>query len=105
MRRLTPGECCRLQGYPDGWTENLGTEEPTDAELRWWAGVFEEYRKASGKSTRPRSRNQIVKWLKNPRTDAAEYAAYGNSVAIPCVFFVLAGIVWAEESEETRDES
>ena len=102
VRRLTPGECCRLQGYPDGWTENLGTEEPTDAELRWWAGVFEEYRKASGKSTRPRSRNQIVKWLKNPRTDAAEYAAYGNSVAIPCVFFVLAGIVWAEESEETE---
>ena len=23
VRRLTPLECCRLQGYPDGWTENL----------------------------------------------------------------------------------
>ena len=23
VRRLTPGECCRLQGYPDGWCENL----------------------------------------------------------------------------------
>ncbi|MEG2356239.1 MAG: hypothetical protein RSC40_04690, partial [Clostridia bacterium] len=22
VRRLTPGECCRLQGFPDGWTES-----------------------------------------------------------------------------------
>ena len=21
IRRLTPTECCRLQGFPDGWTE------------------------------------------------------------------------------------
>ena len=31
--------------------------------------------------------------------DAAQYKAYGNSVAVPCVFFVLAGIAWAEEME------
>lgn len=105
IRRLIPLECSRLQGYPDGWTENLGTDNPTEDEIRFWGNVFEEHRKALGKSARPRSRNQIIKWLKNPRTDAAEYAAYGNSVAIPCVFFVLAGIVWAEESEEMRDET
>ena len=23
VRRLTPGECCQAQGYPDGWCENL----------------------------------------------------------------------------------
>ncbi len=101
VRRLTPGECCRLQGYPDGWCENLATQEPTDAELHWWAGVFETWRKAQDKSSRPRSQAQLLKWLKNPRTDAAEYKAYGNSVAVPCVFFVLAGIVWATETEES----
>ena len=99
IRRLIPLECSRLQGYPDGWTENLGTDNPTEDEIRFWEDVFEEHRKALGKSARPRSRNQIIKWLKNPRTDAAEYAAYGNSVAIPCVFFVLAGIVWANNME------
>ena len=31
--------------------------------------------------------------------NAAEYKAYGNSVATPCVFFVLAGIVWAMKME------
>jgi DNA (cytosine-5)-methyltransferase 1 len=92
-------ECSRLQGYPDGWTENLGTDDPTEDEIRFWEDVFEEHRKALGKSAQPRSRNQIIKWLKNPRTDAAEYAAYGNSVAIPCVYFVLAGIVWANNME------
>ena len=99
VRRLTPGECCRLQGYPDGWTENLGTEEPTDAELRWWAGVFEDWYRAQGKNAKPPSEARLRKWLKDPRTDAAEYKALGNSVAIPCVFFVLAGIVWAAETE------
>ena len=40
-----------------------------------------------------------VKWLTSPNSDAAEYKAYGNSVAVPCVFFVLAGIVWAQNKE------
>ena len=102
VRRLTPGECCRLQGYPDGWTENLGTEEPTDAELHWWAGVFEDWYRAQGKAAKPPSEARLRKWLKDPRTDAAEYKAYGNSVAVPCVFFVLAGIVWATENKTTE---
>ena len=56
--------------------------------------MFEDWYRANGKNVGP-SRSRIVKWLKDPRTDAAEYKAYGNSVAVPCVFFVLAGIVWA----------
>ena len=100
VRRLTPRECCRLQGYPDGWTEQLGTETPTDEEIRYWAGVFGEWYRATGKTAKAPSRNRIVKWLRDPRTDSAEYKAYGNSVCVYCVFFVLAGIVWAEETEE-----
>ena len=98
VRRLTPLECCRLQGFPDGWTENLGTEQPREQEIAKWIEVFEDWYRANGKHSKP-SRNRVVKWLKDPRTDAAEYKAYGNSVAVPCVFFVLAGIVWAEEQE------
>jgi DNA (cytosine-5)-methyltransferase 1 len=54
VRRLTPLECERLQGFPDGWTE---------------------YRH-DGK----------------PISDFQRYKALGNSVAIPCVEFVLSGI-------------
>ncbi len=97
VRRLTPGECCRLQGYPDGWCENLESENPTDEEIDRWSTIFADYQSAVGKDGRPKTRNQIIKWLQRPYTDAAAYKAYGNSVAVPCVFFVLAGIVWATE--------
>lgn len=50
IRRLTPGECELLQGYPLGWTDLPGA------------------------------------------SDSARYRALGNSVAIPCVEFVLGGI-------------
>ncbi|MDD3778474.1 MAG: DNA cytosine methyltransferase [Proteiniphilum sp.] len=50
IRRLTPLECERLQGFPDGWTDIPGA------------------------------------------SDSARYKALGNSVAIPCVEFVLRGI-------------
>ena len=95
VRRLTPLECCRLQGFPDGWTEHLETEEPSEQEVARWVGVFEDWYRAQGKTARA-SPGRIAKWLKNPHTDSAEYKAYGNSVAVPCVFFVLAGIAWAE---------
>ena len=50
IRRLTPLECERLQGFPDGWTAIPGA------------------------------------------SDSARYKALGNSVAIPCVDYVLYGI-------------
>ncbi len=98
VRRLTPDECCRLQGYPDGWCRDLADEAPTDAEIERWRDNFSTWDAIHGRK-RPKTRNQIIKWLRNPNTDAAEYKAYGNSVAVPCVFFVLAGIVWAAGKE------
>ena len=53
IRRLTPLECERLQGFPDHWTDLPGA------------------------------------------SDSARYKALGNSVAIPCVDFVLRGIALA----------
>ena len=99
VRRLTPDECCRLQGYPDGWCKGLETTDPSEEDIRFWTDVFSEWDAVGGKPDRVRSRNAIAKWLTAPNSDAAEYKAYGNSVAVPCVFFVLAGIVWAQDKE------
>ena len=49
VRRLTPIECARLQGFPDSWLEG--------------------------------------------ESDAAQYKALGNSVALPCVDYVISGVV------------
>ena len=92
VRRLTPTECGRLQGFPDGWCAELGTDEPTEDEMSFWRDVFETHRKAMGTAKKPKTDNQIRKWLKNPHSDAAEYKMWGNGVALPCVFYVLSGI-------------
>ena len=94
VRRLTPTECARLQGFPDWWCEGLGTEEPTEDEIDTWEEVFETHRKVITGAKKPKTRAQIVKWLKSPHSDSAEYKLWGNGVALPCVHFVLAGIVY-----------
>ena len=90
VRRLTPTECARLQGFPDWWCDDLSIENPDDKELSFWRGVFDDLSRING--TKPKSDNQILKWLKKPYSDSAVYKMYGNGVALPCVFFVLAGI-------------
>ena len=97
VRRLTPTECARLQGFPDSWCADLGTEKPSDEEWYFWHKVFKTYAAVTG--CKMKSDVQIAKWLKNPHSDAAEYKMWGNGVALPCVWFVLSGIVWAEKIE------
>ena len=98
VRRLTPTECARLQGFPDWWCDDLGIEPTTD-DLRYWYDVFETHRRIVGSSSKPKSLKQIAKWLRDPHSDAAEYKMWGNGVALPCVVFVLSGIVWCTQNE------
>ena len=98
VRRLTPTECARLQGFPDWWCDNLGIAEPMMEDIRYWYEVFETHRRITGSSAKPKSLKQIAKWLRDPHSDAAEYKMWGNGVALPCVVFVLSGIVWSARS-------
>ena len=92
VRRLTPTECARLQGFPDNWCADLGTEKPSDEEMYFWHKVFKTYSEVTG--CKMKSDKQVAKWLKDPYSDSAEYKMWGNGVALPCVWFVLCGIVW-----------
>lgn len=97
VRRLTPTECARLQGFPDNWCADLGTEKPTDEEMYFWHKVFKTHSEVTG--CKMKSDKQIAKWLKDPYSDSAEYKMWGNGVALPCVVFVLSGIVWCTQNE------
>ena len=99
VRRLTPTECARLQGFPDWWCSDLGIENPTMKDLQIWYDIFETYRKATGSYSKTKTLKQITKWLKNPHSDSAEYKMWGNGVALPNVCFVLSGIVWYTQLE------
>ena len=94
VRRLTPTECARLQGFPDWWCADLGTENPTDEDLEFWREVFETHRRIMGTSSKPKSDKQIIKWLKDPHSDSAEYKMWGNGIFLGNAYFVLSGIVY-----------
>ena len=102
VRRLTPTECARLQGFPDTWCADLGTETPTDEEIAFWRDVFETHRKAVTGAKKPKTEKQIRKWLADPYSDSAEYRLWGNGVSLPICYFVLSGIVWAAGLDGTK---
>ena len=95
VRRLTPTECARLQGFPDDWCHDLGTADPTDEEIAFWTDVFETHRRLVTHAKKPKTEKQIRKWLADPYSDAAEYKLWGNGISLPIPYFVLSGIVWA----------
>ena len=98
VRRLTPTECARLQGFPDWWCSDLAIDDPSEEDVAFWMDVWETRRRIVGTSSKSKTRKQIIKWLKAPHSDSAEYKMWGNGVALPCVFFVLAGIVWSTQN-------
>lgn len=79
VRRLTPLECERLQGFPDNWTqigEVVDYERYTDPETgEEFVQAIYEYIDENGKKKRT--------------SDSARYKALGNSIAIPPWTYVL----------------
>ena len=102
VRRLTPVECARLQGFPDWWCADLAIPEPTDADIVFWSEVWETWRQVTNPKGKPKTEKQIRKWLADPYTDSAEYKLWGNGVALPCTYFVLSGIAWAAQNSKTH---
>ena len=97
VRRLTPTECGRLQGFPDDWCQNLETENPTEEEMDFWRKVFKTDTKIRGLKKEKTDR-QIRKWLKNPHTDSAEYKMWGNGIALPCAVYIFKKLVKVDSS-------
>lgn len=97
VRRLTPTECARLQGFPDWWCDGLAIPEPTETEIVRWREIFAVHAKAVGNKVKAKTDAHIRKWLQNPNSDSAEYKMWGNGVALPNVLFVLSGIRYYAE--------
>lgn len=102
VRRLTPVECARLQGFPDWWCADLAIPDPTDEEIAFWTDVWETWRNVTNPDGKPKTETQIRKWLADPYTDSAEYKLWGNGICLENAHFVLAGIAWAAAKEHTE---
>ena len=92
IRRLTPTERCRLQGFPDGWGIPDHKDKLSDEELAFWQSVRDTCAAISGKPPKKYSAGSLTKWYNSLHTDSAEYKMWGNGIALPCAAFVLAGI-------------
>ena len=93
VRRLTPLECCRLQGFPDGWGDIPTLDCVTEDDVIFWEEVRRTHARAMGKAYKPfRGKDALVKWYNKLHTDSAEYKMWGNGIALPCAVFVLSGI-------------
>ena len=95
VRRLIPLECSRLQGFPDGWAEIESLKNPK--EFNFWREVYArscEIKKTKPKQTILRadgakSDEALMRWHDGLHSLAAEYAMWGNGMALPnAIFFV-----------------
>ena len=95
IRRLTPLECCRLQGFPDGWGIPDFKDKLSNEEMAFWQQVRDTCAAISGKQPKKYSAEALTKWYNGLHTDSAEYKMWGNGIALPCAAFVLAGVAEA----------
>ena len=89
IRRLTPLECCRLQGFPDGWGVPDHKDKLSNEELEFWQGVRDTCASIAGKPPKKYSAKSLTRWYNALHTDSAEYKMWGNGIALPCAAFVL----------------
>lgn len=92
VRRLTPTECARLQGFPDFWGNPDKLEDMTDEEYSFWLDVRNTYAAINGKRTKPFTKSQMLSWYRKLHTDSSEYKMWGNGIALPNALYVMEGI-------------
>ena len=99
VRRLTPTECARLQGFAD-WHGHLAQKpDLTDEEYSFWMEVRNTHAAINGKAVKDYTREQMLTWYNKLWTDAAEYKMWGNGIALPPALYCMQGIVDAMNKE------
>ena len=99
VRRLTPTECARLQGFPDNWGEPDKKNDFTDEEYQFWLDVRNTHAAISGKAVKEHTKAQMLTWYNKLHTDSAEYKMWGNGIALPPALYCMQGMVEAMRNE------
>lgn len=92
VRRLTPTECARLQGFPDWWGYPNRKEDFTEDEYRFWLDVRNTHAIINGRSKKQYTKEQMLSWYNKLHTDSSEYKMWGNGIALPNALYVMMGI-------------
>ena len=100
VRRLTPTECARLQGFPDKWGHLEPKTKLTDEEYQFWLNVRKTHDAINERAEKDYVKKQILTWYNKLWTDSAEYKMWGNGIALPCALYVMQGIKDALDAEK-----
>ena len=93
VRRLTPTECARLQGFADRWGDIDPKEDFTDEEYKFWLEVRNTHATViGGKEAKEYTKAQMLSWYNKLHTDSAEYKMWGNGIALPPALYVVQGM-------------
>lgn len=92
VRRLTPTECAKLQGFPDLWGYLDKKESFTDEEYKFWLEVRNTYARINNKAVKDYTKAQMLSWYNKLHSDSAEYKMWGNGIALPNALYVMQGI-------------
>ena len=95
VRRLTPTECARLQGFADSWGYIAPKEDFTDEEYRFWLDVRNTHAAINDKPVKDYTVKQMLTWYNKLYTDSAEYKMWGNGIALPPALYCMQGITEA----------
>lgn len=95
VRRLTPIECARLQGFADWWGEVDEKVDFTEEEYQFWLNVRNTHAAINGKAVKDYTKQQMLTWYNKLHTDSSEYKMWGNGIALPCALYVMQGIAQA----------
>ena len=97
VRRLTPTECARLQGFPDTWGHPDKKDCLSDEEYKFWHEVRNTHAAINGKAVKDYTKAQMEKWYGKLHSDSAEYKMWGNGIALPPSLYCMQGIADALE--------
>lgn len=103
VRRLTPTECARLQGFPSKWGFLDVKEDFTEEEYKFWLKVRNTYARINNKAVKDYTKAQILIWYNKLHTDSAEYKMWGNGIALPNALYVMQGISWRKYGKDYRN--
>lgn len=104
VRRLTPTECARLQGFPDKWGHFQTKEGFTDSEYAFWLDVRNTHAKINGKTVKEYTKKQMLSWYNKLHTDSAEYKMWGNGIALPPAVYCMQGIAETSTKGEKKEK-
>ena len=104
VRRLTPTECARLQGFADHWGDIDRKDSFTPEEYAFWLEARNTHAAINGKQVKDYTEAQMLTWYNKLHTDSAEYKMWGNGIALPPALYCTQGILDALNKEEKRED-